>query len=281
MAKASSLTGTILNRTCRNNNYPKSDVKRFPVPDEYLKWCVSYNDYKPPTYTAPHITTQVWADPDINDANFKPKWNQIDGNVNRVSFNGTYEIDSNGCPVNPIGRTGLRGRGLLGRWGPNHAADPIVTRWKRDTEGNIVKSAQSDKNILQMVAIQRHDNKMWAIPGGMVDPGEKVSTTLKREFIEEALDCSDEKLKIEQFFAQGTEVYKGYVDDFRNTDNAWMETVAYNFHDDSGSQIGKIQLTAGDDAASVRWLDLDKNLELHANHIDILKKVIDMLKAHW
>ena len=30
---------------------------------------------------------------------------------------------------NPCGRTGLKGRGLLGRWGPNHAADPIVTRW--------------------------------------------------------------------------------------------------------------------------------------------------------
>lgn len=29
---------------------------------------------------------------------------------------------------NPRGRTGLSGRGLLGRWGPNHAADPIVTR---------------------------------------------------------------------------------------------------------------------------------------------------------
>ena len=29
---------------------------------------------------------------------------------------------------NPIGRTGMTGRGLLGRWGPNHAADPIVTR---------------------------------------------------------------------------------------------------------------------------------------------------------
>lgn len=41
-----------------------------------------------------------------------------------------------------------------------------------------------------MVAIQRHDNKMWAIPGGMVDPGEKVTTTLKREFMEEALDSS-------------------------------------------------------------------------------------------
>lgn len=39
-----------------------------------------------------------------------------------------------------------------------------------------------------MVTIQRHDNKKWAIPGGMVDPGEKVSTTLKREFMEEALN---------------------------------------------------------------------------------------------
>ena len=29
---------------------------------------------------------------------------------------------------NPIGRTGMIGRGLLGRWGPNHAADPIVSR---------------------------------------------------------------------------------------------------------------------------------------------------------
>lgn len=30
------------------------------------------------------------------------------------------------------------------------------------------------------------------------------------------------------------QVFKGYVDDPRNTDNAWMETVAVNFHDDSG-----------------------------------------------
>ena len=30
---------------------------------------------------------------------------------------------------NPCGRTGLRGRGTLGKWGPNHAADPVVTRF--------------------------------------------------------------------------------------------------------------------------------------------------------
>lgn len=32
------------------------------------------------------------------------------------------------CCRNPMGRTGMRGRGLLGKWGPNHAADPIVSR---------------------------------------------------------------------------------------------------------------------------------------------------------
>lgn len=46
-----------------------------------------------------------------------------------------------------------------------------------------------------MVTILRSDNKLWAIPGGMVDPGEKVSNTLKREFMEEALDSQGKSLK--------------------------------------------------------------------------------------
>lgn len=39
-----------------------------------------------------------------------------------------------------------------------------------------------------MLAIQRRDSGEWAIPGGMIDPGETVTNTLKREFIEEALN---------------------------------------------------------------------------------------------
>ena len=68
----------------------------------------------------------------------------------------------------------MRGRGLLGKWGPNQAADPIVTRYHPDT------------NKLQVVAIRRKDTGQWAIPGGMVDDGEAVSATVRREFIEEA-----------------------------------------------------------------------------------------------
>lgn len=78
----------------------------------------------------------------IDDKTFSPKWNQIDGNVSRVSHTGDYKIVEN-APQNPCGRTGIIGRGILGRWGPNHAADPIVTRWKRDSSGNILTDGNS------------------------------------------------------------------------------------------------------------------------------------------
>ena len=35
--------------------------------------------------------------------------------VNRVSHEGEYEVDDSNRPLNPWGRTGLRGRGMLGR----------------------------------------------------------------------------------------------------------------------------------------------------------------------
>ena len=42
------------------------------------------------------------------------------------------------------------------------------------------------------------------------------------------------------------QVYKGYVDDPRNTDNSWMETVAMNFHDEAGDSAGRFRLHAGE-----------------------------------
>lgn len=44
-----------------------------------------------------------------------------------------------------------------------------------------------------MIAIQRKDNEMWAIPGGMVDAGEHSSDALKREFVEEVLNNNQGK----------------------------------------------------------------------------------------
>lgn len=134
-----------------------------------------------------------------------------------------------------------------------------------------------------MVAIQRRDNGMLAIPGGMVDPEEKISSTLKREFIEETLNNATES-EVEQVCrlldGNCTEVYTGYVDDPRNTDNAWIETSAYNFHD-TGNVLAAVKFEAGDEAQSVRWLDVSGELQLYANHEDIVKQVADKLDAFW
>ena len=37
------------------------------------------------------------------------------------------------------------------------------------------------------------------------------------------------------------QVYKGYLDDLRNTDNSWMETVSVNFHDETRETIGNFE----------------------------------------
>lgn len=40
--------------------------------------------------------------------------------------------------------------------------------------------------------------------------------------------------ELDILWRKGVELYRGYVDDPRNTDNAWMETVVVNFHDNNG-----------------------------------------------
>ena len=71
-------------------------------------------------------------------------------------------------PLNIRGRTGVSGRGVLGKWGPNHAADPVVTRWKRNELGEKVVHETSGKPILEFVCIQRRDT------GGALFPLKKL-----------------------------------------------------------------------------------------------------------
>lgn len=49
--------------------------------------------------------------------------------------------------MNPVGRTGISGRGVLGRWGPNHAADPVVTRWKKQADGKMDTDKITEKCV--------------------------------------------------------------------------------------------------------------------------------------
>lgn len=121
----------LLHIKCRGA-YPGASVTRATVSDQHVSWSVPLPGYSPTLYTAPVVAGgPVWADKDfLTDKALAAaaKWNEIDGKIDRRSFEGKYQLNEQGVPQNPLGRTGMIGRGLLGRFGPNHAADPIVTR---------------------------------------------------------------------------------------------------------------------------------------------------------
>ena len=57
---------------------------------------------------------------------------------------------------------------------------------------------------------------------------------------------------VKLLFSSGEVVYRGYVDDGRNTDNAWIETTAMHYHC-SRDLAQRLKLKVGDDASSVEW----------------------------
>ncbi len=184
-------------------------------------------------------------------------------------------------PLNPRGNVGLWGRGELGCFGPNHAADPVVLR----------RRPGSDR-MTEIVLIKRSDSHMWALPGGMVEAGSDMSNTCVNEFAEEAMDSNnmkdvdvaivkqDIRDKFKAASAEYPPVYKGQVfDDPRNTNCAWMETTVQVFYDkDDTLGFQNWNLKAGDDAIGVRWFsvnDLPKNL--YANHMQYINMALNQV----
>lgn len=70
---------------CRNGYYPKTNntVQRQHVPDDSVCWDKDWPEYSPPVYTAKHIGGQPWADSDLTEVKFHPKWNSLDGPIDR------------------------------------------------------------------------------------------------------------------------------------------------------------------------------------------------------
>uniref|UniRef100_A0A915CSG1 Nudix hydrolase domain-containing protein n=1 Tax=Ditylenchus dipsaci TaxID=166011 RepID=A0A915CSG1_9BILA len=166
----------------------ENEIKRIKVTDEQVNWLSRYDDYNPVDYTAKSVLLE------------EGKKSPQHGLIHKMQT------------PKSLGRTGLRGRGILGKWGPNHAADTIVSRRTKDGR-------------LEMVMIRKRKGGDWAMPGGMVDNGETPED------------------------ADGSGI----------TDNAWMETTVYNYHDEHNI-MKDIRLEGGDDAGDAQWVTVDEEM---------------------
>lgn len=70
------------------------------------------------------------------------------------------------------------------------------------------------------------------------------------------------------------------MDDPRNTDNAWMETLAVNYHA-ANNEVDHWKFKPGSDAKQVAWLEMNSSLRLYASHLELVKKVAERHSAHW
>ena len=168
-------------RTEANAHYKGRRVK---VEDESVPWSKVAPSYRPEEFTDDSVLKNHpgWADP--------PTPQEVTDLAQRKTYEAPISFDAAGMPLNPRGRTGVGGRGLLGRWGPNHAADLIVTRYHPQT------------GTLQLVALRREDTGQFAVPGGMSKiVGDKWNDKVRSTFRMEVLELDGDDLVQQQYMS--------------------------------------------------------------------------------
>ena len=208
---------------------------RSQVKDQYISWNNDFADYDPPEALvknppAPHDPLAL-----------------------QQSYEGELFFDLRSkLPCNIVGRTGLCGMGQFWFMGPNLAADALLLR------------GPNDKGFHEGLLIRRGDGSL-AFPGGFLNKGEDPKSAMVRELSEEAVDLPECMRSL--IHRRARLAYQGYVDDPRNTDNAWVESLLFVVPlTEKESQ--RINVRAADDATAAGWVQLDGSTirSLYAGH---------------
>ncbi|KAL5258514.1 hypothetical protein ACHWQZ_G009114 [Mnemiopsis leidyi] len=234
-----------MGKKSRKPEYPgETPVRRAYVKKEYWDWTKIWIHYEPVNYTDVRVSPELKL-PEI-------RWHSNINGDERRSYEGRYEI-RNQLPLIPCGRTGLGGRGLLDKYGPNHAALPIITRLAKDDKGEDVILA--GKPVFEVLLEYRGEVGTLPEVKGVYDeplPTEIRQLLTKTEHLVSTDELSADKLtkRIDKIFKAGILVYRGFLDSEYNTDNSWLEAIIVSYHDSNDNAFRHL---AFPENSNFRW----------------------------
>jgi ADP-ribose pyrophosphatase len=210
---------------------PMDYPPRLRISIDEAPWGTPCSAYEPPYFVAPTVLANDrdanpdgWADPE-DFSKVRDEYAKIEAKFR----------DAEGRPLNPRGRTGVAGRGLLARWGPNPAVAAVITGPAGDSENTdiLLGSAEGSMDL--------------RLPKGFVLPGESLEQSVER-VVATGTGWRPDLRAAEM-------IVDGYAYDSRQTDHAWVELRAYHLYLDKGT-AAELELDPGGDLDEVGWYPL-------------------------
>jgi ADP-ribose pyrophosphatase len=207
---------------------PPSYPPRQRISIDESPWVLDCEEYDPPYFVAPSVLAAGrdvdpagWADPEDPDEEL-------------LAQRPARFRDDRGRPLNPRGRTGIAGRGLLGLWGANASVMAVVLRTSEVT------------GDLEVLLGTREEGARVELPQGFLlldeDPQEGLARVLRTDTGWEPDAPADL-------------VSEGYAYDARQTDHAWVEVRAFVVDAEEGGAPDVLE--PGGDFDELSWWPLD------------------------
>jgi ADP-ribose pyrophosphatase len=229
---------------------PSSYPPRQRISIDEAPWILDCEDYAPPYHVDPGVLEngalsddERWADPEEFAA------------VAAERTGSSKHTDEQGRPLNPRGRTGIAGRGRLGRWGPNQTVVAVVTR-----------PGVSPEEV-EVLLGRKADREAFALPRGFVLPRESAQEALARVL--------KAKFGLASPGAVGSGVCEGYLYDRRQTDHAWVEAQGFSLHLEG--EVSQGEAAAEFEEVCWRPLVAETVNELSSGHARVAREAVGQL----
>ncbi|KAF8566666.1 hypothetical protein P879_03161 [Paragonimus westermani] len=201
-----------------------------------------------------------------------------------------------GVPRNPTGRTGVGGKGRLPVWGANPAVIIVLTREHKPDEKSAGKTfgGPSDRLRLEYAVIAHR--VAFQLPWFLVRHpstcnGLECTKSLVDLFVNKRVEevCQAqpdnrepyEKTEKAYHEARFQQVWKGYLNDMINTDNAWIEPIVVNVHFQPGeAEQTEILRIFSWGNTMMKWVgEHEKVIDMRESHRAVVQLTLKKLRA--